>query len=275
MLNALKRINKKKFFKLSVENNKFVRLNNYLIATQTNQIIGELNNAIQYDILAMNYLKPLRAMANRYYRIQNININEIDSDGSNLPMTFKNMADDELREFEQWSEKKFGIIFSIQKFEGHVSLIVKRKTGDSEKMNLADTGFGYSQMLPIVMSLWMIHKKNRISGMVKTIIIEQPELHLHPAYQAKMIDVFVNIVSEAEKNNINIKVIFETHSETMINRLGTLISKGLIAPEKVNIIFFDKINNITKIKNKSFNDKGLLTEWPIDFFSAEDDYNVD
>lgn len=275
MLNALKRINKKKFFKLSVENNKFVRLNNYLIATQTNQIIGELNNAIQYDILAMNYLKPLRAMANRYYRIQNININEIDSDGSNLPMIFKNMADDELREFEQWSEKKFGIIFSIQKFEGHVSLIVKRKTGDSEKMNLADTGFGYSQMLPIVMSLWMIHKKNRISGMVKTIIIEQPELHLHPAYQAKMIDVFVNIVSEAEKNNINIKVIFETHSETMINRLGTLISKGLIAPEKVNIIFFDKINNITKIKNKSFNDKGLLTEWPIDFFSAEDDYNVD
>lgn len=142
-------------------------------------------------------------------------------------------------------------------------------------MNLADTGFGYSQMLPIVMSLWMIHKKNKINGMMKTIIIEQPELHLHPAYQAKMIDVFVSIISEAEKNNINVKVIFETHSETMINRLGTLISKGLITPEKVNIIFFDKINNITKIKNKSFNDKGLLTEWPIDFFSTEDNFNVD
>lgn len=105
MLSALRRINKKNFFKLSVENNKFVKLNNYLIATQIDQIIGELNNAIQYDILAMNYLKPLRAIANRYYRIQNININEIDSDGSNLPMIFKNMADDELREFEHWSEK--------------------------------------------------------------------------------------------------------------------------------------------------------------------------
>lgn len=276
ILNILKkRIKAKNFLKCSVGDEKFIKMNNNLIATQINDIIRYLNHAIQYDILAINYLKPVRAMANRYYRIQNISINEVDSDGSNLPMIFKNMSSQELKEFEQWSKEKFGIIFSIEVLEGHISLIIKHSIGDNEKTNLADTGFGYSQMLPIVMSLWMIHKKIKINEIIRTIIIEQPELHLHPAYQAKMIDVFVSIVNEAEKNNINFKVIFETHSETIINRLGTLISEKFIKPDKVNILFFDKINDITNIRNVCFNDKGLLTEWPIDFFSADEDYNVD
>ena len=136
------------------------------------------------------------------------------------------MSKSELSSFELWSKEKFGVVFSVTSGEGHISLVIKDDVEGIIMTNVADTGYGYSQMLPIVMLLWMIHNQKEIIIMcrIETIVIEQPELHLHPAYQAKMIDVFINIINET-KNNVVIKIILETHSETMINRIGTLISE--------------------------------------------------
>ena len=88
--------------------------------------------------------------------------------------------------------------------------------------------------------------------------------------QAKMIDVFVNIIREAERNGITIKIIFETHSEAMVNRIGTLISEKKILAEKVNVLIFDKNNEQTYIESKQFNTDGLLMGWPIGFFATEE-----
>lgn len=95
--------------------------------------------------------------------------------------------------------------------------------------------------------------------------------YLHPAYQAKMVDVFVNIIKESQNNGINLKIIIETHSEAMINRIGSLISESKIDAENVNILVFDKVDNQTNIKSKRFNREGLLLGWPIGFFAAEED----
>ncbi|QDY46926.1 AAA family ATPase (plasmid) [Planococcus glaciei] len=56
-------------------------------------------------------------------------------------------------------------------------------------------------------------------------MIEQPELHLHPAIQAKLIDAFIKIIMLCKEKSIDIKIIIETHSETMINRIGYIIAK--------------------------------------------------
>ena len=86
-----------------------------------------------------------------------------------------------------------------------------------------------------------------------------------------MIDVFVNIIKEAEKNGIALKIIFETHSETMVNRIGTLISDKKICADKVNVLIFDKENEQTNIESKNFDTDGLLMGWPIGFFAVEED----
>lgn len=269
ILASLKRINEAKFNKMKLEHKRFERINNVIIATKLLDIIERINACVANDMKQTSYLKPIRAMVNRYYRVQGISIDELDADGSNLPMILKNMSISELRDFEQWSKEKFGVVFSVTTGEGHISLIIKDDVGGKVETNVADTGYGYSQMLPIVMMLWMIHKNKMFYEKEKTLVIEQPELHLHPAYQAKMIDVFVNIIREAERNNIVIKIIFETHSETMINRIGTLISENKIEAEKVNVLIFDKIDNETHIESKKFNSDGLLMGWPIGFFAAE------
>ena len=51
--------------------------------------------------------------------------------------------------------------------------------------NLRDVGFGISQVLPIVMQKRLSEKK--------TLLIEQPEIHLHPAHQAELGDMFIQV----------------------------------------------------------------------------------
>lgn len=273
ILRNLKKINSSKFKKMNLNHKRFEKINNYIIATKLVNIIDRINTSVSFDLKYTSYLKPIRAMVNRYYRVQGISIDELDADGSNLPMILKNMSPQELKNFEQWSKDKFGVVFSVTPGEGHISLIIKNDVDGNIVTNVADTGYGYSQMLPIVMLLWIIHSKKSISTFEKqrTIVIEQPELHLHPAYQSKMIDVFVNIIKEAEKNGITTKIIFETHSEAMVNRIGTLISEKKILAEKVNVLIFDKNNEQTNIESKFFNEDGLLMGWPIGFFDIEEE----
>jgi predicted ATPase len=102
----------------------------------------------------------------------------------------------------------------------------------------------------------------------KTIAIEQPELHLHPALQAKLIDIIAKI---AEENDV--RFIIETHSETMINRIGTLIYKKKLDKNDVDISIFDKkFGDVeTHVSKSTFDDEGYLENWPIGFFEPEEE----
>lgn len=259
----------------TIETDAFLELNNLIVGSNVNLLLETINDTIRYEAQTLHYMKPIRAMVDRYYRVQGVSVSQLDADGSNLPMILRSLSGYKLKAFERWSKEKFGVVFSVKDKEGHVSLVMKNDIDDPNYINLADTGYGYSQMLPIVVLLWMIHTGDkysyrRYSTIDRLIVIEQPELHLHPAYQAKMMDVFVNIVKEAASKNISLKIIFETHSETMINRLGLLIAYGKIDKEEVNVLVFNKENNITTVTSNSFNQKGLLLGWPGDFFAPED-----
>ena len=271
ILAELKRLNKERFKDKKITHKRFLKYNNYIIAINLPAIIERINYAVQIDMQRTSYIKPIRARVDRYYRVQGVSIDEVDADGSNLPMILKNMSSAQLNEFEKWSKEKFGIVFSAITSEGHISLIIKDDIDSSDKTNVADTGYGYSQMLPIVMLLWMIHKNiaSRRDVINRTVVIEQPELHLHPAYQAKMMDVFVNIIKEAKKNGVDLHIILETHSETMINRLGMLVAYGKISKDDINILVFDKQHSDTTIESKGYDDDGILRGWPGDFFAPE------
>lgn len=91
-----------------------------------------------------------------------------------------------------------------------------------------DAGFGLSQLLPIVVEM---HLRER-----STILIEQPELHLHPRLQARMGQLLRNAVSGRNQN----RFIIETHSEHLILRIRRLIRQKLISPEMVQILY---VNN--------------------------------
>ncbi|MGK7933214.1 MAG: AAA family ATPase [Microcystaceae cyanobacterium] len=93
---------------------------------------------------------------------------------------------------------------------GRFDLRVKVKE-NSNWASLADVGFGVSQLLPILVADLQLFDD-------PTLIIAQPEIHLHPSIQAELGTYFVNQV-----NKLNKQYIVETHSEYLINRLRLCI----------------------------------------------------
>ena len=144
--------------------------------------------------------------------------------------------------------------------------------------NLADVGYGFSQVLPILTKLWYsiykVKENSRIIPKYKKqsmLLIEQPELHLHPALQAKIADAIIKC-TQIIQNNIIHRNIVETHSQTIIERIGRRVREEKIDPQDINILLFskDEKNKNTIIKKASFNEKGQLIDWPWGFFDPED-----
>lgn len=237
-----------------------------------NDIIELLNNRLSYEGSMLSYIKPLRVTTERYYRYQNYAVDEIDSDGKNLAMYFANLTDLEFERFREWTNQNFNFKIFISKHEGHIEL----KIGDEvdSARNLVDVGFGYTQLLPIITIIWQsIHGNTRRSyyprmgNSTKIIAIEQPELHLHPRIQALFAEMLVRVISNLKPDN-DIRFIIETHSETIINTIGSLIQSSNLQKEKVNVVLFNaEEEGLDKyIIESSFDDNGYLNQWPMGFF---------
>lgn len=134
---------------------------------------------------------------------------------------------------------------------------------------ITDVGYGISQVLPIIVQS-MIEEG-------KTILIEQPELHLHPAQQAELGSFFASCIRPKYIDSSNVKAgvekplpnnfIIETHSENIILRLQKLIRKGELKKEDLAVIYFDKTTKGSVAKELRLNDRGeFIDPWPNGFF---------
>lgn len=214
-------------------------LNDMYILLHLNEIIDDINYYL-YDVSSsITYVRPLRVTTERYYRYQNYAVDEIDSDGKNLAMYLANLSDRQMIKFMDWTSKLFGFSIVVLKHEGHVELQIRE--GGKEPRNLVDTGFGYTQLLPIVTMIWNAlkspSKRTFYRGRGKSpkyIVIEQPELHLHPRLQAKFGAMLAKVIEGGEGNNL--KFIIETHSEAILNSIGVQIEKNELHSEKVNVV---------------------------------------
>lgn len=258
--------------------NETKELKNLLILNTLENIFLKINNIIFENFHNVSYIAPLRATAERYYRFQGLDINEMSPNGSNLPMYFKSLNYNELKSFNKWIKENFGFEINLTTNGGHISLGINQ---NNEIINLTDTGFGFSQILPIIVQLWNktdreerekigTHIFRNRSKNNQIFSIEQPELHLHPAMQAQLIDAIIKSIKLAKKNGINIKFIIETHSETIINRIGRHIVEELFEPQNINLLIFEKQDKKTNIIEAKFNNRGRLEKWPFGFFEPGD-----
>jgi predicted ATPase len=228
---------------------------------------------------AVNYLEPVRATAQRYYRRQELAVNEIDSAGENVPFFLDNLRPYEKRQLDEWLKKHLGIQVQTEGTGGHIAIRIRTVVG-GPAVNLADTGFGYSQLLPIALQLWRLttpdwERQRASKSENQILVIEQPELHLHPAFQAKLADIFAACVSEENMFSENqLQLIVETHSPSLINRLGELIATKQLDRQEVQVILFEKNEReggVSSTRFAEFDEEGSLQNWPYGFFEPTDD----
>ena len=262
------------FFKHFVNNDYFDYdyLRDFYILANLDEIIETINYRIQAEVIQFSYVKPLRVMPERYYRYQNYSVDEIDSDGKNLAMFLANLSEAEMKQYQQWTAAFFGFRIYAAKHEGHVELTIG--STKKEARNLVDVGFGYTQLLPIVTIIWNALKgRNRFYYYARvgkpqiTLAIEQPELHLHPKVQSEFAE-FLGKVVEKLSSNVDVRFIIETHSEAIINRVGSMIQSGNLAKDKVNVVLFNGVKEGMEdyVVESEFDDEGYLTNWPLGFF---------
>ena len=131
--------------------------------------------------------------------------------------------------------------------------------------NIRDVGFGISQVLPIVV-------QNRLSQN-KTLLIEQPEIHLHPTHQAELGDMFIRSALGKQHNTL----LLETHSECLILRIlrrmrdtanGSLPEDiPPVCPDDVAILYVQNKDSTATVQRLEVDEEGqFLDPWPNGFF---------
>ncbi|MGL4964382.1 MAG: AAA family ATPase [Inquilinus sp.] len=181
----------------------------------------------------------------------------------------------QLRNFSDWVERMFGYGVDIKRTEGHISIDLIQS---GKYTNIVDTGYGVSQILPVLGQIWWTQRdparrmgsRSRLSDS-PIVAIEQPELHLHPAHQAMLADLFADGI-RSRSGLKAVRFLVETHSETLINKLGQLIFDKHISNDDVQIVIFNAqdLTEAPSIAISRFDEEGQLVNWPYGFFTPSE-----
>lgn len=240
-----------------------------ILLANTGFLVSLINNEFDLFFSHMSYSTPVRANAERNYRNQSLSVNQVDPNGENVPTILLNLKQNKkskYSEWQEWTKSSLNIVFDINN-ENNFSSISVKSANDQDFHNLTDTGFGYSQILPIILSIWLTIENTQDSKKISSnySLLEQPELHLHPAMQA----LLMNTLDHALSKNNNMNLMIETHSEYMIKQLGIDIANKILSPDDVQVLVFNEEHGIAEITTANFLKNGTLENWPLGFFQPD------
>lgn len=235
----------------------------------------------------MEHIGPLRKNPQRIYFGSGGSPGQLYSQGENIEnMIFKAQQSGEsplIEKTNQWlSECGFDVQLGISEvgFGDLYQLVVEE---DGLSVNLADSGFGLSQTLPIIVRAvnmelkkdrnqersnkggWLPPRSKRTQGRFM-MLIEQPEIHLNPRIEASVGDFFINIIDSG------MDLIIETHSEHLLNRIQRRVTDGTIEDSsRISIYFVSKEGRESEIEEIVMDSNGRFENWPAGFF--QDDFD--
>ena len=232
--------------------------------------LSDFSYIFEEQINRLHYLGPLRQPPERQYLWSGATPTDVGRRGERAieilladRLNPHNQGQPTIEEKVAQCLRELGLIheFKLEPLakESELYRVLVKKTSDDAFVSLPDVGFGVSQVLPVLVQCYCVPEGS-------TLIFEQPEIHLHPAVQAGLADVFIDA---AKKRSV--QIILESHSEHLLARLQRRVAEaGItehgISSDKVALYFCEKKTAETRLEELKLDQYGNITNWPRDFF---------
>ncbi|NQU23624.1 MAG: DUF3696 domain-containing protein [Candidatus Nealsonbacteria bacterium] len=250
---------------------------------QNADFVQDLNLQHEKLFRLLSYLGPLRTKAERLYPWTGIKPESVGYAGENTvaailaarnrkislvkPGARRASPAKPLEEIIASKLKEMGLIeeFNVNQIsKKRQDYEVKARTkGSKDWVDIPDVGFGISQVLPVIVQCFYAPPGS-------IILMEQPEIHLHPSAQSALADVMIDVISSKENGaDRNIQLVIETHSEHFLRRLQRRIAEDVVSREKVSAYFANITRTPATLEPLQIDRDGNIRNWPEDFFGDE------
>ncbi len=224
-------------------------------------LLQDLSLSIRRELEGVVYLGPLRRKPERDYVWNKSKPGEVGNDGSKvidaLLASALLKAEDQgqtLASVSKWL-KKMGIAEKVEVRQvGRSSRFELVVLKDGVWANLRDVGIGVSQVLPVLTVAYFVP-----SG--STVLLEEPEIHLHPLAQSVLAEMFVEVSQQRQ-----VQFVVETHSEHLFRRMQTLIAKRATNTQKCRMLFVERQGADAVLVPLDVDEFGTVRNWPVHFF---------
>jgi hypothetical protein len=228
---------------------------------QDGPVAEDLSLAIRRELEGISYLGPLRRKPERDYAWNKTKPGEVGIDGRSAVdalLASALLKGDEQNQIvkgvSEWlARMKVADSLEVrqQGRSNRYELIVHR---DGVACNLRDVGIGVSQVLPVLVVAYFAPAGS-------TIILEEPEIHLHPLAQSVLAELFVTISQQRK-----VQFIVETHSEHLFRRMQTLMAKQQVSANDAAMYFVERDGKSAKLRALALDTYGRVKNWPEGFF---------
>lgn len=132
-----------------------------------------------------------------------------------------------------------------------------RKSRNAAEVLITDVGFGVSQILPVLALCFYVPTGS-------TVLLEQPDIHLHPMAQSSLADVFIDVWEKRQ-----VQVLVESHSEHLLQRLQRRIAEERFSQSEVSLLFCSSENGHSVMTPLQVDPYGSIKNWPEHFFGNQ------
>lgn len=252
------------------------------------RLLSHIRNSVGSFFGSLSYCGPVREISAQFVD-KSRQFEPVRPDGANIQTVLGSIPDSEFSLLSNWLESLTDGIYGLERvpvtaeiphFDPQVQTFLRDKYSGA-LVAFKDAGAGISQLLPILVHIFgrsnvgrtnrrgsTSYSRGNLGRSAGLVLIEQPELHLHPKMQAVMADFLLENSVHGKGTNRKPQVICETHSEQMLLRVQRRISEGKYRAEDVAVYFVDRFpgSKSSYVQRLRIGETGnFLDSWPLSF----------
>lgn len=230
-------------------------------------LLVDVRRKFERAFLAPAYLGPFRSEQGSTGRVPRQGVRSLGPKGEGaLDVLGDNALRSDgslMRAVESWFETAMGGNRVLLEGGGGIPRLLVRDAARNLDVELAETGAGFAQVLPIVVQV-LANDQGQLTNSLS--IVEQPELHLHPGAHGFVADLFIQSI----RAGADTRYLCETHSEQFITRIRRRIAEGEVSPESVQILSIGHQSTVDAqvepLRVINVDKFGNVDSWPVGVF---------